>query len=159
MDCRGEMMKKLTLMIDRCTGCKRCEMACIAEHSETKSYISTSLSGFEPKTRIFVDSVINKPVPVICRHCSEPLCVSACMAGCMQKDPLTGIVTNMGHEQKCVGCWMCIMACPFGVINPSFDIGSNEKFAQALKCDLCPERDIPACVEGCPNEVIAVKDL
>jgi len=161
LDCRGEPMKKLTVISERCTGCKRCEMACIAEHSDTKSYIFASLNGFEPKTRIFVDSVINKPVPVVCRHCDDPQCVSACMAGCMQKDPITGIVTNMGHEQKCVGCWMCIMACPYGVISPSFDIvqAGKSEFAQAIKCDFCPNRDTPACVEGCPNEVLAVADI
>ncbi len=154
-------MKKLTMIVERCTGCKRCEMACISEHSESKSYILASLSGPEPKTRIFVDSVNDRPVPIVCRHCTDALCVSACMAGCMQKDPITGVVTNMGHEQKCVGCWMCIMACPYGVINPSFDIvqASDESFAQAIKCDFCPNIDTPACVESCPSEVLSVADM
>jgi carbon-monoxide dehydrogenase iron sulfur subunit len=53
----------------------------------------------------------------------------------MQKDPETGIINNVGHEQKCVGCWMCIMACPYGVINKT---GRNYK----------------SCVSACPNEVL-----
>ncbi len=96
-------------------------------------------------------------MPVVCRHCQEPLCVSACMSGCMQKDPLTGVVNNMGHEQKCVGCWMCIMACPYGVINPSFN-SSEEGFTQALKCDFCPDREKPACVTACPNKAIELEE-
>ena len=64
------------------------------------------------------------------------------MAGCMQKNPKTGIVTNTGPEQKCVGCWMCIIACPYGVINPSFNSADNNKnnqgFDTAIKCDFCP---------------------
>jgi carbon-monoxide dehydrogenase iron sulfur subunit len=154
-------MKKLTVKIERCSGCKRCELGCMAEHSESKNYAFATLSGPEPKTRIFVDSVSDRPVPVVCRHCTDALCVSACMAGCMQKDSETGIVSNMGHEQKCVGCWMCIMACPYGVINPSFDIvelGRND-FAQAIKCDFCPDRDTPACVEVCPDYVLAVAEI
>ncbi|MGM0365785.1 MAG: 4Fe-4S dicluster domain-containing protein [Actinomycetota bacterium] len=154
-------MKKLKIHLERCSGCKRCELECMAEHSDSKNYAQATISGPEPKTRIFVESESQRPVPLVCRHCQEPLCVSACMAGCMQKDPDTGVVSNMGHEQKCVGCWMCIMACPYGVINPSLDTAQvkGNTFAQALKCDFCPQRDNPACVEGCPNEAIEVSDI
>ncbi|MDQ1318211.1 MAG: anaerobic carbon-monoxide dehydrogenase iron sulfur subunit [Candidatus Poribacteria bacterium] len=154
-------MKKLTVKIERCSGCKRCEIACMSEHSDFGNYTLSTLSGPEPKTRIFVDSVSDRPVPVVCRHCKDALCVSACMAGCMQKDPETGIVSNQGHEQKCVGCWMCIMACPYGVISPSFDIvdlGRND-FALAIKCDFCPKRNTPACVEACPDYVLDVSEI
>jgi carbon-monoxide dehydrogenase iron sulfur subunit len=79
----------------------------------------------------------------------------------MQKDPVTGIVDNMGHEQKCVGCWMCVMACPYGVITPALDATEDGQsvFAQARKCDFCPERETPACVEVCPMLVLDVKDI
>lgn len=155
------MMKRLTVKLDRCSGCKRCELACMEEHSEIKDYAQATLMAPEPKTRIFVDSVNDRPIPIVCRHCKDALCVSACMAGCMQKDAETGIVTNMGHEQKCVGCWMCIMACPYGVISPSLDIVDTGKaeFPQAFKCDFCPERETPACVEACPDEVLEVEAM
>jgi len=66
----------------------------------------------------------------------------------MQKDPETGIVSNEGNLQKCVGCWMCIMACPFGVISPK----KNGSQKTAVKCDLCKGRKNGlACVEACPN--------
>lgn len=152
-------MKKLTVNLERCAGCKRCELACIEEHSTQKNYILAMSGVPEPKTRIFVESINDRPIPVVCRHCNEALCVSACMAGCMQKDPVTGIVNNMGYEQQCVGCWMCIMACPYGVISPSFDVVQTQKsaFAQALKCDFCPERETPACIAACPNDVLEVE--
>lgn len=153
-------MKRLMVKLERCSGCKRCELSCMEEHSVQKNYCLATLGVPEPKTRIFVEAINDCPMPVVCRHCDEPLCVSACMAGCMQKDPVTGIVNNMGHEQQCVGCWMCIMACPYGVINPSFDVVETRKnaFAQALKCDFCPERETPACVEGCPNDALEVQE-
>ena len=146
-------MKKLYLRIERCSGCKRCELACMEEHRD--------IDGESPKTRIFVEALSDRPVPVVCRHCKDALCVSACMAGCMQKDANSGMVSNQGYTQKCVGCWMCVMACPYGVISPSDDRAMTDiyAFAQARKCDLCPKRDTPACVSACPNEVIEVKDV
>lgn len=100
-------------------------------------------------SRIFIQAVNSKPVPVLCRHCEEPACVDACMSGAMRKDPDTGIVTNEGNVQQCIGCWMCIMVCPFGVITQQ-----NGESRTALKCDLCPGRELPACVESCPNKAL-----
>lgn len=152
-------MKKLAVRLERCTGCKRCETECMVEHSGQKSYLAATWSSPRPVPRIYVDSLTgDRAVPVVCRHCHEALCVSACMSGCMQKDPETGVVTNMGHEQQCVGCWMCIMACPYGVIAPSQDAveAGQNRFALALKCDFCPNRQTPACVAGCPNYALEV---
>jgi len=151
-------MKKLNVRLERCTGCKRCETACMAAHSEAADYVRIRATGEAAVPRLFVEPVPGeRAVPVVCRHCHEPLCVSACMAGCMQKDPQSGIVTNMGHEQQCVGCWMCIMACPYGVITPGGQAGP-QGFQVALKCDFCPNRDTPACVEACPNYAIESVD-
>ena len=146
-------MKKLYLRIERCSGCKRCELACMEEHRD--------IDADKPRTRIFVESINDRPVPVVCRHCKDALCVSACMAGCMQKDDSSGIVTNQGYPQKCVGCWMCVMACPYGVISQSDSgvVSESSSFDQAIKCDLCPKKDTPACVSACPNEVIELRDI
>lgn len=155
-------MKRLFIHLERCVGCKRCELACMAAHSETFDLLFSSLEAPQPKTRIFVESINEKPVPLVCRHCEEPACVDACMAGCMQKDAENGTVNNMGYPQKCVGCWMCIMACPYSVINSTRDNTmkkSKEEFEQALKCDLCPELEAPACVDACPNEVIEFNEV
>jgi carbon-monoxide dehydrogenase iron sulfur subunit len=51
---------------------------------------------------------------------------------------------------KCVGCWTCIVACPYGAL--SRDVDSRT----VIKCDLCPEREIPACVLNCPNEALVL---
>jgi carbon-monoxide dehydrogenase iron sulfur subunit len=44
------------------------------------------------------------------------------------------------------------MACPFGAITPDFAEGV------IVKCDLCPEQDVPACVAGCPNKALLFTD-
>ncbi len=146
-------MNKLFVYTDRCNGCKRCELACMDAHRE--------IDGDSPKTRIFVESTSGRPVPVVCRHCKDALCVSACMSGCMQKDTDTGIVSNMGHYQKCVGCWMCLMVCPFGVIVPSDEDAFVKRygFAQAIKCDLCKGKETPACVAACPNYALELRNV
>lgn len=153
-------MKSLLVAQEYCTGCKRCEQACIAAHSRTGDAVRAFLERPPAKTRLFVESA-EGPVPLVCRHCEEPLCVSACMAGCMQKDSVTGVVDNKGHEQQCVGCWMCIMACPYGVIVPEFDVAQTAAtpFNTAVKCDLCAGRDVPACVEACPMSVLDLGEM
>ena len=76
-----------------------------------------------------------------CHHCEDAACVASCMSGAMHKDKKTG--QTMHDKDKCVGCWMCIMTCPFGALTRQ----KQEKII--LKCDLCPDRDVPACVEAC----------
>jgi Fe-S-cluster-containing dehydrogenase component len=49
-------------------------------------------------------------------------------------------------KDKCLGCKMCIIACPFGA--PSFDPVDRV----TIKCDLC-EGD-PECVKLCPSETL-----
>jgi carbon-monoxide dehydrogenase iron sulfur subunit len=40
------------------------------------------------------------------------------------------------------------MVCPYGVI------GRRVEERIAVKCDLCPDRDVPACVEACPTKAL-----
>lgn len=144
-------MKEIMVYTERCNGCLTCVLACAAAHSGAAS--PAEALAAEAPGRLFIQAVSRRPVPVLCRHCEEPACVAACMTGAMQKDPDTGIVTNEGHEQTCVGCWMCIMACPYGAIVPQ--PGLEKK---AIKCDRCPDREVPACVAACPNQALVFED-
>jgi len=136
---------------DKCNGCLTCTLACAAAHSPSRTIVGAMLDG--TPARIFVQAVNGRPVPVTCRHCEEPACAEACMTGAMQKDPQTGLVSNEGHEQACVGCWMCIMACPYGAITAR---PGDKKLA--LKCDGCPGLEEPACVSACPNGALVYEE-
>ena len=88
----------------------------------------------------------NKNYPVSCRHCKEPKCVDACMAAALVYDKEKGMVLH--DEGRCVGCWMCVMACPYGAIRP------NIKIKMPVRCDKCKDKDEPACVKACPTGAI-----
>ncbi|MCL6589950.1 MAG: 4Fe-4S dicluster domain-containing protein [Firmicutes bacterium] len=140
-------MKRIFVLKEKCNACLNCVVACQTSHAGSGFYAPVRDS--EP-SRIYVQAVGKSPVPLVCMHCEDPACVKACITGAMRKDPETGIVSNEFAPNKCVGCWMCIMACPYGVISPKREYGKKT----AVKCDLCIKRGRPACVDSCPNGAI-----
>jgi carbon-monoxide dehydrogenase iron sulfur subunit len=85
-----------------------------------------------------------------CRHCDDAPCIEACITGAMRRDPATGAVVC--DEDRCVGCWSCVMVCPVGAVMR----GKARKVAS--KCDLCAGEAEPACVAGCPNEALSYEE-
>lgn len=139
-------MKEIMIDVKRCNGCLTCTLACAAAHSPDQTIVGAMALKTPPRIQVY--PVKGGAAPLMCRHCEEPACVDACMTGAMRKDRVTGIVSNEGNDQTCAGCWMCIMACPYGAVTQH----PAEKVA--LKCDRCKGREMPACVEACPNNAL-----
>jgi len=138
--------KNLYCNIEKCLGCKSCEIACGIEHSKSKDLFDCIKELPLPRQRRSVESSKGVNISNACQHCDPSPCVSACMSGSMYKDAQG---KTLHDEERCVGCWMCIMACPFAAIS------RQEKVA--LKCDLCPDReDSFACVEACPTKALCI---
>src|SRR5512136_1782831 len=135
-------MKEIFVRLDRCLGCKSCEMACAVEHSGSKTLFGAMMEKPVPRRRLYVEQADGYKIPMVCRHCEDAPCVIVCRTGAMSQDALTRVVSR--DAEKCVGCWMCAMTCPYGVI------GRQKEARIALKCDLCPDLDEPACVKACP---------
>ena len=134
-----------------CITCRLCEIGCIVEHSKTKDILKAFLSEYpRPVSRILVEENGGLSFAQNCRHCEEPLCIEACSNNALWKDEETGIVYL--DEKRCMFCWMCIGVCPYGAVKQRID--EKNKIRNAVKCDLCPEREIPACVEICPNSAL-----
>ncbi len=80
------------------------------------------------------------------QHCEDAPCVYACLTGALSCNPFSGAINV--DEEMCIGCWTCILVCPFGAIR------QDTCLAKIAKCDLCQGEDIPACVANCPNEAL-----
>jgi len=144
-------MKGIFVDLERCMGCKNCEVYCAVEHSAAKNLFPAVMEKPSPVRRISVESSGDTCLPLQCRHCEEAPCVDACPSGAMKNNPETGVVSH--DQDRCIGCWMCAMVCPFGVISPQPD----SKIV--LKCDRCPDLETPACVSACPTKALLFDEL
>lgn len=146
-------MRRRIIIDERyCMGCRLCEVYCIAQHSRSKDIIKAYKGEYpRPASGIVFEQREHLCFALQCRHCDDPPCVEACPAGAMYRHP-EGYVLH--DQDRCVGCWMCIMVCPFGVIKP--DLAER---VVASKCDLCIEAEEPACVAHCPNEAIRLVEV
>ena len=142
-------MKRIYIKEEACIGCGLCQVACQVEHSQSKDIIKAfKKESPRPLPRIRVEVRGDISFAIQCHQCSEPWCVYSCLTGAMHKDPVSGLITV--DAERCIGCWTCIVACPYGALTR--DVSSKT----VAKCDLCPGRDIPACVANCPNEALVL---
>ncbi len=179
-------MKVVYPIPQRCMNCGLCEVACIVSHSKSRdpigAYLIEGLRFNWEESKDIVDPeearLVGKPKPLsrckawadwvgknkvvflstMCRHCEVASCVLACKNGALYKDPSGRVLLD---EDKCVGCWMCIMACPYGAITRNVEkknVPAVESNGVNHHCDLCPDRDIPACVAICPTNALVYEE-
>jgi len=136
--------KKVTLGPGVCDGCGKCIEACLGAAPEQKGRGAGKIAGI----KLFKSG--STYVPVICRHCEDAPCVTACMSGCRQRNGDGRVITDYS---RCVGCWMCIMSCPFGAIERDKDTNV------ALKCEGCSDKEVPPCVAACERGILDNRDV
>ena len=141
-------MKQIYVNEEYCIGCRLCEIHCLVQHSQSKKIIK-AFKEEAPRAmaRVLVEEEGPLSFAMQCRHCEDAPCIEACIVGAMHRDEETGAV--LCDEDRCVGCWMCVMVCPYGAIQRN--MGEDKA---ASKCDLCYGEDVPACVAHCPNEAL-----
>lgn len=146
-------MKRIFPKEEVCIGCRLCEIYCLVEHSRSKDILK-AFKKEKPKAlpRILVEEKGNVSFGLQCRHCEQPYCLEACMSGALHRDERTGAILH--EREQCVGCWMCIMVCPYGVIQR--DLGEKKV---ASKCDLCAGKESPICVLKCPNQALEYREV
>jgi len=146
------MMKKIVIHEEYCIGCRLCEIQCLVKHSSSGKIIKAFREEYpRPISRVHVEEEGYLSFALQCRHCEDATCIENCMTGAMHRDEKSGAV--ICDEEKCVGCWMCIMSCPFGVIQRE-----KKERKIASKCDLCGNDGEPACVANCPNEALSYEE-
>lgn len=116
---------------EKCSGCRRCEIACSLFH-EGRIWPEAS------RVRIFM-LVPGIEIPHLCFQCEDYLCVEACAFNALSINSKTGAVNV--DISKCTACGSCIRACPARIphMHPS------GKYV--VICDLC--NGSPKCVETC----------
>ncbi len=154
--------------IAKCLGCYTCLAACALVHKE---------EGAVPCPRLFLTPTAQGSVPLQCRQCDQAPCMAVCPVYAIEVQG-EAIVLN---EKKCVGCGICVLACPIGCIEiqavrqtaatgialatsvllPLILSEQDEKKMKkiAVKCDLCYFRpEGPACVKVCPTKALRLVD-
>lgn len=140
-------MRKVYIKEQVCMACHLCEVACLLKHARTKDLVKAYKTE-SPRaiSRVRVDESGIVSLSVRCQHCADAPCLRACLTGALSRDALTSLV--IVDEERCIGCGTCALVCPLGV--PRLD----KEQKKMVKCDLCQDVEIPACVAGCPNEAL-----
>ena len=133
-------MERIKIDRDNCVGCLTCTTACIVAHDSE-----------DTRSRITIDSS-GKYTPIFCRHCDRPECVYTCMTGAMSKNKETGLVEY--NKEHCASCYMCVMACPYGVLK-----ADSRVHKEIMKCDNCKAQGTPQCVAKCPMGAITLEEV
>ncbi len=122
----------------RCSGCRACEIACVAHH---EARFGTANS----RVRILKIEAHGVDRPQVCRQCPDAPCVDACPVAALSKDEHTGAIHLVAED--CIVCTACSDACPFGTLFV------DSRTGLPLVCDLCDGR--PACVKRCATGALA----
>ena len=145
-------MKTVFVTPELCIGCRHCEVACAIEHAERKELFAALREEKRSQPRVFVETGMHfLTFPNRCRHCDPAPCMQVCPTGALVRDEATASV--LVRYERCIGCAVCAMACPFGIIrfNPVRQLDTDRQVN--AKCDNCIERQragsIPACAEAC----------
>jgi anaerobic carbon-monoxide dehydrogenase iron sulfur subunit len=151
-DKRETIVRRIVAKEEHCMGCGLCEVYCTVQHSKTKDLVK-AYNNEKPKPISRLRLELNKPISfaIQCRNCEEAPCVTACLSGAMRKNEETGLVTH--ESEKCIGCWTCIMVCPYSAIRMDID------GKVVAKCDLCNGLEVPACVASCPNGALEIREV
>ena len=116
-----------------CIGCRTCEIVCAlslfneSDPEKSAIRIHTHPEGFEIR---------------VCNQCGE--CEKVCPEGAIHRE---GNVVTI-ESSKCTGCYICVEACPMGVLF------THPDYIEPFKCNHCQK-----CVESCPVNALYVLEL
>jgi formate dehydrogenase iron-sulfur subunit len=142
----------------QCLGCRSCELACAEANGlpEPERIGDETIFATRRETTPRQLTVVNQAqgggetryAKTQCLHCIVPACASACPVKALDKTAAGPVIY---HEDRCIGCRYCMIACPFGVPRYEYD----KAVPYVRKCTMCNARlaegKPPACVESCPG--------
>ncbi len=127
-------VKDIHVDVDKCTGCRACELACSAFHA-TPKYSSTNPA--KARIHVMVDEFKDAYVPIRASHYTPAECI--------------GRYAYTINGKTYTECGFCRVACPSRGYFMEPDSGLP------LKCDMCeadPPLHEPMCVQVCQTDAL-----
>lgn len=134
---KGEKKKVKTIKInvDKCNGCRACEVICSAFHAAPRY---SSNNPARSRIRVIRDPLADIYVPVYAGEYA--------VAECAGRDKYT--IDGKEYDE----CAFCRASCP------SRDVFKEPDSGLPLKCDMCEGEDEPLCVKWCLVDALTYEE-
>ena len=140
----------IAINLERCVGCNTCANACKMQNNIPMNmlYIRVETDGVDTAdgAQGTYPDLSRTYIPVACQHCENPACLKVCPVGATYKDDMGRVEI---HYDKCIGCRICMAACPYQVRT------RNSKTGEVDKCRFCTLSSYEngtkmcSCVDAC----------
>jgi len=134
-----KIVKTIKVNLDKCNGCRACEMACSAFHAVPKY---SSINPARSRIRVITDEINDEYVPIRATDYTK--------AGCDGRRTYT---INGKEYSECSFC---------GSVCPTRDLFKDPDSGLPLKCDLCeddPPQEEPLCVQACSLDALTYEEV
>jgi benzoyl-CoA reductase subunit BamC len=131
---KKKIVKEIKVDLNKCIGCRACEVACSAFHASPKY---SSINPARSRIRVVIDDLNDVYVPI--------------RAGDYTAAECTGRHTYTINGKEYKECSFCGVSCP------ARDLFKEPDSGLPLKCDMCeddPPISEPMCVQVCPHDAL-----
>ncbi|MFH0787058.1 MAG: (4Fe-4S)-binding protein [Pseudomonadota bacterium] len=128
-------IKTIKVDVDKCNGCRACEVICSAFHAAPKY---SSNNPARSRIRVIREPIKDIYVPVYAGEYAK--------AECLGRDKY--VIDGKEYEE----CAFCRAACP------SRDLFKEPDSGLPLKCDMCEGEEEPLCVKWCQVDALTYEE-
>ena len=128
-------IKTIKIDVDKCNGCRACEMICSSFHAAPKY---SSSNPARARIRVIRDPLADIYIPVYAGDYA--------VAECAGRDKYT--INGKEYDE----CAFCRASCP------SRDEFKEPDSGLPLKCDMCEGEDEPLCVKWCIHDALVLEE-